>query len=109
MLYGGRAPIPSPWYFPNNRAVCKACSLRNDPLAHGVQDQISKTVEIQLGLKVLAMGLNGVETQGQQSRNLFVGFAPDQKMQNLFLTWSEQIVGVFNTTNYNLTHIILSE
>jgi len=78
----------------------------NDPFPHRIQNQFRKTVEVEFRLKVPAMGLHRIQTQIQESRDILIRLALDQKLQNLSLTRREQVVAVLGAAYMDLTHVV---
>src|SRR5579884_1280907 len=81
----------------------------DDLFAHGVEDDLSRIVQIQLLHQMRAVCLDGIGTDIEKGCDVLVRLTLGQQLKNLTLALTQQFVGVLQALLLELTNVVLGQ
>src|SRR5580700_11255501 len=83
--------------------------LTDDSFAYGIEDELSRIVQVQFLQDMTAMGLDGIGANVKSCCYFLICFPLGQKLKDLPLTACEQVIAIDGALLLENTNVILSQ
>ena len=112
--HSGMPPIHSPLWGTNSSAwrepgCCLRLRLHDETLAHGIEHDLRRVVQVQLLHQVGPVRLDRRQPEIEQRRHLLVRSSFGEQLEDLLLAIGQQVIGIGQAALSAAAHVVLDE